>query len=118
MNDGELGIVIRLRLSTPRDGRTKQQAKRKPLTSADLAEEDRKRLDEVFVQAPGGTVAPRAWNGWRAGREFEDRKRQRGQEEVSFGFDIHLSQKLAQPTSIGGMLMPARPESKGRVRDS
>lgn len=92
MNDGELGIVIQLRLSTPRDGRTKQQAERRLLTSADLAEEDRKRLDEVFVQAPGGTVAPRAWNGWRAGREFEDRKRQRGQEEVSFGFDIHLSQ--------------------------
>lgn len=56
--------------------------RRTGLTIADLAEEDRKRLDEVFVQAPGGTVAPRAWNGWRAGREFEDRKRQRGEEEV------------------------------------
>ena len=52
------------------------------LIVADLAEEDRKRLDEVFVQAPGGTVAPRAWDGWKGGRELEERKRQRGQEEV------------------------------------
>lgn len=53
------------------------------LLLADLADEDRKRLEEVYVQGPGGTVAPRAWTGWRSGREFEDRRRKRGEEEVS-----------------------------------
>lgn len=52
------------------------------LTPADLADEDRKRLEQVYVQAPGGTVAPRAWSGWRAGKEYEERRRKRGEEEV------------------------------------
>lgn len=59
------------------------------LMIADLAEEDRKRLEEVYVQGPGGTIAPRAWSGWRAGREFEERKKQRGEEEV-----CHLSSSV------------------------
>ena len=51
------------------------------IDEGELSEEDRKRLEEV-VKGPGGTVAPRAWSGWRSGKEFEERKRQRGEEEV------------------------------------
>ena len=52
-------------------------------TPGDLASEDQKRLEELYVHAPGGTVAPRAWNGWRSGREFEQRRRKIEEEEVS-----------------------------------
>jgi sorting and assembly machinery component 37 len=38
-------------------------------------------LDDTVI-APGGTKAPRAWAGWRAGREAADRKRVFGQEKV------------------------------------
>ena len=49
----------------------------------DLAEEDQKRLEELYVTAPGGTTVPRAWSGWNAGRQFEDRRRKIGEDEVS-----------------------------------
>jgi len=48
----------------------------------DAIAEDRKRLDESMVVGPGGTVAPRAWSGWRSGREVEERRQKRGEEEV------------------------------------
>ncbi|ORX35620.1 hypothetical protein BD324DRAFT_602957 [Kockovaella imperatae] len=48
----------------------------------DLAVEDQKRLENLYVTAPGGTVAPRAWNGWKSGREFEDRRRKVGENEL------------------------------------
>lgn len=51
----------------------------------DLVEEDRRKLEQTFVHAPGGTVAPRAWSGWNAGKEFEARRRKRSEEEVSRG---------------------------------
>lgn len=50
--------------------------------TGDLADEDRKRLEEVYVQAPGGTKAPRAWSGWNSGKEFEEKRRKLGEEEV------------------------------------
>lgn len=36
----------------------------------------------MYVQAPGGTVAPRAWSGWRAGSQFEERRKKLGEQEV------------------------------------
>jgi sorting and assembly machinery component 37 len=48
----------------------------------DAVAEDRKRVEEVMIVGPGGTVAPRAWSGWRAGREAEERKQKFGEEEV------------------------------------
>lgn len=39
-------------------------------------------LDESFIVGPAGTKAPRAWSGWRSGREAEKRQRLRGEEEL------------------------------------
>ncbi|ORY26319.1 hypothetical protein BCR39DRAFT_258419 [Naematelia encephala] len=51
------------------------------LNTGDAWEEDQKRQNEAFVAGPGGTLAPRAWSGWRAGRELEERRRRFGEEE-------------------------------------
>ena len=52
------------------------------LNIGDAVDEDRKKLDETFVAGPGGTMAPRAWSGWRSGREFAERKKEWGEEEL------------------------------------
>ncbi|WVQ79610.1 hypothetical protein IAT38_001710 [Cryptococcus sp. DSM 104549] len=52
------------------------------LNVGDAADEDRKRMEEEFVVGPGGTVAPRAWNGWRSGQEVEKRKRKWGEQQL------------------------------------
>jgi sorting and assembly machinery component 37 len=49
----------------------------------DASEEDQRNTEDAFVVGPGGTMAPRAWSGWRAGQEFEARRRQWGEDEVS-----------------------------------
>jgi hypothetical protein len=57
----------------------------------DAVAEDRKRLEETMVVGPGGTVAPRVWSGWRAGREAEERRQKFGEEEVSLRSDLILT---------------------------
>ncbi|WWD17008.1 hypothetical protein CI109_101444 [Kwoniella shandongensis] len=52
------------------------------LNDGDAADEDRKKLEEAFVVGPAGTLAPRAWSGWRAGRDMENRRRQWGEQEL------------------------------------
>ncbi|WWC69888.1 uncharacterized protein I206_103831 [Kwoniella pini CBS 10737] len=52
------------------------------LNSGDAADEDRQRLDEAFVVGPAGTLAPRAWSGWTAGRDMEERRKQWGEKEL------------------------------------
>ncbi|WVR06774.1 hypothetical protein IAU60_003809 [Kwoniella sp. DSM 27419] len=52
------------------------------LNDGDAADEDRQRLDEAFVVGPAGTLAPRAWSGWRAGRDLENRRRHWGEQEL------------------------------------
>ncbi|WVF71137.1 hypothetical protein IAT40_005934 [Kwoniella sp. CBS 6097] len=52
------------------------------LNAGDAADEDRQKLDEAFVVGPAGTLAPRAWSGWRAGRDMEDRRRKWGEQEL------------------------------------
>ncbi|OCF31951.1 hypothetical protein I316_06334 [Kwoniella heveanensis BCC8398] len=52
------------------------------LNAGDAADEDRQKLDEAFVVGPAGTMAPRAWSGWRAGRDMEDRRRKWGEQEL------------------------------------
>ena len=39
-------------------------------------------MEDSFVSGPGGTMAPKAWNGWRAGTEFAERRRKWGEEEL------------------------------------
>lgn len=39
-------------------------------------------MEDNFVSGPGGTMAPKAWTGWRAGTEFAERKRKWGEEEL------------------------------------
>lgn len=48
----------------------------------EAADEDRKRLEDTVVVGPGGTQAPRAWSGWRSGKETADRQRKFGEEAV------------------------------------
>ncbi|WVQ99734.1 hypothetical protein IAU59_006876 [Kwoniella sp. CBS 9459] len=52
------------------------------LNAGDATDEDRQRLDEAFVVGPAGTLAPRAWSGWRAGKDMEDRRRKWGEQEL------------------------------------
>jgi sorting and assembly machinery component 37 len=52
------------------------------VNAGDAAEEDRKRVEDNFVSGPGGTMAPRAWTGWRAGAEFAERRKKVGEEEL------------------------------------
>ncbi|WWC62209.1 uncharacterized protein I303_104804 [Kwoniella dejecticola CBS 10117] len=52
------------------------------LNSGDAADEDRQRLDEAFVVGPAGTLAPRAWSGWTAGRDMEERRKKWGEQEL------------------------------------
>ncbi|WVW84263.1 hypothetical protein I302_106293 [Kwoniella bestiolae CBS 10118] len=52
------------------------------LNDGDAVDEDRKRLDEAFVVGPAGTLAPRAWSGWTAGRDAEERRRKWGEQEL------------------------------------
>jgi len=51
----------------------------------DAVEEDRKRLEESIIVAPGGTKTERKWSGWNAGREAAERSRKFGEEKVSRG---------------------------------
>ncbi|WWC89005.1 uncharacterized protein L201_003922 [Kwoniella dendrophila CBS 6074] len=52
------------------------------LNDGDAADEDRQRLDEAFVVGPAGTLAPRAWSGWSAGKDMEERRRKWGEQEL------------------------------------
>ncbi|KAK8864682.1 hypothetical protein IAR55_001934 [Kwoniella newhampshirensis] len=52
------------------------------LNDGDAADEDRKKLEDAFVVGPAGTMAPRAWSGWRAGRDMESRRRRWGEQEL------------------------------------
>ncbi|KAK6909796.1 hypothetical protein I203_103818 [Kwoniella mangroviensis CBS 8507] len=52
------------------------------LNGGDAVDEDRKRLGEAFVVGPAGTLAPRAWSGWTAGRDAEERRKKWGEQEL------------------------------------
>ncbi|ODN88855.1 hypothetical protein L198_06657 [Cryptococcus wingfieldii CBS 7118] len=52
------------------------------LNDGDAVEEDQRILSEKFITGPGGTVAPRAWTGWRSGQEAEKRRRQWGEQQL------------------------------------
>ena len=40
-------------------------------------------MDDAFVMGPAGTMAPKAWSGWRSGSEAAARRKKFGEEEVS-----------------------------------
>jgi sorting and assembly machinery component 37 len=50
--------------------------------AGDAVDEDRKRLEDSFVVAPGGTKTERKWSGWNAGREAAERSRTFGEEKI------------------------------------
>lgn len=52
------------------------------LHAGDAVDEDRKRLEESIVVAPGGTKTERKWSGWHAGREAAERTRLFGEEKI------------------------------------
>ncbi|OXH00499.1 hypothetical protein C370_07303 [Cryptococcus neoformans A1-35-8] len=52
------------------------------LNDGDAVEEDQRILEEKFITGPGGTVAPRAWTGWRSGQEAEKRRRKWGEQQL------------------------------------
>lgn len=52
------------------------------LHHGDAVDEDRKRLEDTVIVAPGGTKTERKWSGWNAGRLQAERSRQFGEEKV------------------------------------
>ena len=40
-------------------------------------------MDDAYVVGPAGTMAPKAWSGWRSGPAADVRRRKFGEEEVS-----------------------------------
>ncbi|TYJ52069.1 hypothetical protein B9479_007326 [Cryptococcus floricola] len=52
------------------------------LNDGDAVQEDQRILEEKYITGPGGTLAPRAWTGWRSGQEAEQRRRKWGEQQL------------------------------------
>ncbi|CAD6583816.1 MAG: hypothetical protein TREMPRED_003658 [Tremellales sp. Tagirdzhanova-0007] len=52
------------------------------LSPGDEVENSRGVMDDAFVMGPAGTMAPKAWSGWRSGSEAAARRKKFGEEEL------------------------------------